>query len=58
VLIEDMPPSTSEGILKQINERLAQFGIHHTTIQFEHMPCVLSDNGCCMAADRVEHHEH
>jgi cobalt-zinc-cadmium efflux system protein len=58
VLIEDMPPSASEGILKQINGRLAQFGIHHTTIQFEHMPCVLSDNGCCIAADPADGREH
>jgi cobalt-zinc-cadmium efflux system protein len=48
VLIEDMPPSSSEGILKRINEVLCGFGIHHTTIQFEHVPCVLSDGGCQM----------
>ena len=55
VLIEDMPPSSSERILKRINEILGGFGIHHTTIQFEHVPCVLSDSGCCMTAD---HHAH
>lgn len=58
VLIEDMPPSASEGILKQINEVLAGFGIHHTTIQFEHMPCVVSDTGCCMGAEHAEEHQH
>ncbi|HEY7307378.1 MAG TPA: cation diffusion facilitator family transporter [Bryobacteraceae bacterium] len=56
VLIEDMPPSASEGILKRINEVLCGFGIHHTTIQFEHVPCVLSDSGCRMASsDRHAH---
>jgi cobalt-zinc-cadmium efflux system protein len=52
VLIEDMPPSASERILKRINEVLCDFGIHHTTIQFEHVPCVLSDNGCQMTTAR------
>ena len=50
VLIEDMPPSASERILKRINEVLCDFNIHHSTIQFEHAPCVLSDNGCKMTA--------
>lgn len=58
VLIEDMPPSSSEGILRRMNEVLAGFGIHHTTIQFEHMPCVLSDSGCCIGAEIPEEHEH
>jgi cobalt-zinc-cadmium efflux system protein len=53
VLIEDMPPSASECILKRINEVLCGFNIHHTTIQFEHVPCVLSDNGCKMTADHA-----
>jgi cobalt-zinc-cadmium efflux system protein len=53
VLIEDMPPSASERILKRINEVLCGFHIHHTTIQFEHAPCVLSDNGCKMTAAQV-----
>jgi cobalt-zinc-cadmium efflux system protein len=57
VLIEDMPPSSSETILKRINEVLCGFNIHHTTIQFEHVPCVLSDNGCKMtAADHAHDH--
>lgn len=55
VLIEDMPPSASECILKSINEVLAKLGIHHTTIQFEHVPCVLSDSGCCMTESAHEH---
>lgn len=57
VLIEDMPPSASERILKRINEVLARFGIHHSTIQFEHVPCVLSDSGCQMS-DPTQQHDH
>ncbi len=63
VLIEDMPPSSSEGILKRLVQVLAGFGIHHTTIQFEHVPCVLRDSGCCMtpaerhaSCDHDHHH--
>jgi len=55
VLIEDMPPSASERILKRINEVLCGFDIHHSTIQFEHVPCVLSDNGCKMTAADHSH---
>jgi len=58
VLIEDMPPSSSDAILKQINNVLSGFGIHHTTIQFEHVPCVVSDNGCQMTASHDHSHEH
>jgi cobalt-zinc-cadmium efflux system protein len=58
VLIEDMPHSSSESILKRINEVLCDFGIHHTTIQFEHIPCVLSDSGCPIVADRSHAHDH
>ena len=63
VLIDDMPPSASERILKRINEVLSGFGIHHTTIQFEHVPCVLSDNGCrmsetCHSHDTEDHDHH
>lgn len=58
VLIEDMPPSASERILKRINEVLSGFGIHHTTIQFEHVPCVLSDSGCKMSVSNKHIHDH
>lgn len=59
VLIEDMPPSESNCILRRINEILADFNIHHTTIQFEHVPCLVSDSGCQMGAERGhEHGEH
>ncbi len=51
VRIQDLPPSESEAILKRINRRLAaEFNIHHTTIQFEHNSCGLSENGCSLPA--------
>jgi cobalt-zinc-cadmium efflux system protein len=46
VLIEDMPPSASEAILRRINDRLCRFEIHHSTIQFEHTRCELADAPC------------
>lgn len=58
VLIEDMPHSSSETILKRINEVLCTFGILHTTIQFEHIPCVLSDSPCHLARDPEHVHDH
>jgi cobalt-zinc-cadmium efflux system protein len=57
-LIEDMPPSESECILKRIHQVLAQFHIHHTTIQFEHVPCVLSDSGCHMSTGQSQERGH
>jgi cobalt-zinc-cadmium efflux system protein len=58
VLIEDMPHSESEAILKRINDVLCTFGIRHSTIQFEHIPCVLSASPCRMAADASHVHDH
>jgi cobalt-zinc-cadmium efflux system protein len=60
VLIEDMPPSASQTILKCLQEVLCTFGIHHSTIQFEHLPCVLSDQGCRMEnmPGHTHTHEH
>jgi len=58
VLIDDMPHSESEAILKKLAEVCCGLGIHHTTIQFEHVPCVMSDNGCKMGADHVHEHDH
>ena len=58
VLIEDMPPSASESILKCIQARLGRFGIHHATIQFEHVPCVISGEGCRMTAAERHAHDH
>lgn len=56
VLIEDMPPSASDGILKRINEVLCGFHIHHTTVQFEHVACALSETPCSITP--AVHHHH
>ncbi len=58
VLIDDMPPSASECILKRIHEVLGGFGIYHSTIQFEHVPCLLAENGCQPAAGHSHAHDH
>jgi len=55
-MIDDMPPSASGQILKQLNDVLAhEFQINHTTIQFEHKPCLIGENGCKM--DGHVHHD-
>ncbi len=47
VLIGDLPPSESESILRRLNATLEErFGIHHTTVQFEHANCAASVIGC------------
>jgi cobalt-zinc-cadmium efflux system protein len=47
VLIDDLPLSASESILRSVNEMLARrFQITHTTIQFEHALCEISASGC------------
>jgi cobalt-zinc-cadmium efflux system protein len=47
VLIEDMPPSASDTILREINQVLCdRYSIHHTTIQFEHVKCALAETPC------------
>lgn len=53
VLIDDMPPSASENILRQLVSILRGFGINHTTIQFEHVPCMVGDGGCCQMTPAV-----
>jgi cobalt-zinc-cadmium efflux system protein len=55
VLIEDMPPSASDSILREINRVLCdRYAIHHTTIQFEHMRCALAEESCTV----VRQHNH
>lgn len=50
VLIEDMPPSASDSILRHVNQVLAdRFQIHHTTVQFEHARCALAEESCTVA---------
>lgn len=46
IAIADIPPSSSERILRQVRQRLfADFRIDHTTIQFEHVACEVA-HGC------------
>jgi len=50
VLIDDMPPSESDSILRRINDVLCdRFRIRHTTIQFEHVKCILAETHCTTA---------
>jgi cobalt-zinc-cadmium efflux system protein len=59
VLIDDMPPSRSGEILHCINHVLAdRYHIHHTTVQFEHVGCAISDSGCVITAAGEHHHHH
>src|SRR5579883_2116024 len=58
VLIDDVPPSASDVILKRLNGMLAhRFHIAHTTVQFEHVSCAISENGCAIPV-HVHDHEH
>jgi len=60
VLIEDVPPSSSDAILRRLNKMLSErFAIGHTTIQFEHMSCGISETGCAIPVhDQHHHHDH
>jgi cobalt-zinc-cadmium efflux system protein len=59
VLIEDVPPSASDCILKKLNDVVAdKFHIRHTTVQFEHVSCALSEGGCVIPIDVDEHGHH
>lgn len=56
VLIEDMPPSESDSILRRIMGALKErFEIDHTTIQFEHVRCALADVPCTEKNAGAEH---
>jgi cobalt-zinc-cadmium efflux system protein len=55
VLIQDMPPSASNSILQRINDLLCKFHIHHSTIQFEHTSCALSETPCSLLVSAHEH---
>jgi cobalt-zinc-cadmium efflux system protein len=59
IAIDDIPPSASERILRDVKERLlAEFRIDHTTIQFEHVQCEVA-HGCIIpVGDSEEHHAH
>ena len=57
VLIEDVPPSASDIILRRVNTLLADnFHIFHTTVQFEHVGCSISATGCAIPVTQEEHH--
>jgi cobalt-zinc-cadmium efflux system protein len=59
VLIEDVPPSASDTILRSVNALLdRRFGIAHTTVQFEHVSCAISENGCAIPVNVPHEHEH
>jgi cobalt-zinc-cadmium efflux system protein len=59
VRIEDVPPSSSDAILRRLNVLLEhRFGISHTTIQFEHTSCAISETGCAIPVHEHQHHEH
>jgi cobalt-zinc-cadmium efflux system protein len=59
VLIEDVPPSASDCILRRLNDMLSDsFRIRHTTVQFEHVGCAVSENGCVIPVDVDEHGHH
>lgn len=59
VLIADVPPSCSDIILRGLNSVLAErFQIAHTTVQFEHVSCAISETGCAIPVHPEEHHDH
>lgn len=58
-LIEDVPPSASDRILQRLNAVLCdRFEIRHTTVQFEHVGCAVSESGCVIPAGTHSHHDH
>ena len=59
VLIEDVPPSASDAVLRRLNGMLAErFHISHTTVQFEHASCGVSANGCVIPVGSGHYHRH
>jgi cobalt-zinc-cadmium efflux system protein len=58
ISIEDIPPSVSERILRDVKQRLhEQFQIDHTTIQFENVICEVA-HGCVIPVSEEHGHEH
>lgn len=59
VLIQDVPPSASDAILRRLNGMLAErFRISHTTVQFEHVSCAISETGCAIPVSHDDHEGH
>jgi hypothetical protein len=50
-----MPPSASDTILR-VNGLEAS--IAHTTVQFEHVSCAISENGCAIPVNVPHDHDH
>jgi cobalt-zinc-cadmium efflux system protein len=58
VLIDDVPPSASNVILRRIQHLLAdRYRIRHTTVQFEHLNCCPPED-VCAGHDPHLHHDH
>ena len=54
VLIDDMPPSESDAILRRLNQLLFErYQIEHTTMQFEHSNCAMSGNCCSLSGNQA-----
>jgi len=60
VIIADVPPSCSDAILRRLNGVLEDhFHISHTTVQFEHVACAISESGCAIPVHQHDQpHEH
>jgi cobalt-zinc-cadmium efflux system protein len=59
VLIDDVPPSASDAVLRGLNGMLAErFHIAHTTVQFEHVSCAISETGCAIPVHPEHRHDH
>ena len=60
VQIQDIPPSASDAVLQRVNGMLAaRFHVYHTTVQFEHASCAISENGCAIPVSQHTHeHDH
>jgi len=62
VQIQDIPPSASDAVLQRLNGMLAErFHVYHTTVQFEHISCAISETGCAIPVSETHdhaHHEH
>lgn len=55
ISIEDIPPSESEAILRNVKQLLAdRYHIHHTTIQFENVVCEIA-HGCVIPVGSHRH---
>ena len=58
ISIQDIPPSESDQILRQVQECLrTSFKIDHTTIQFEHVVCEVA-HGCVVVVEDSHSHPH